>query len=56
MPWQKEKGADVLQLGGDFVLDAAGRLVHAFRSAEPTERPAIGELLEALRRATAQAR
>ncbi len=50
-PRRKGEGEDVLQLGGDFVLDAGGRLVHAYRSAEPTDRPPIEELLEALRRA-----
>jgi hypothetical protein len=51
MPWQKEKGADVLQLGGDFVLDAQRRLLYAHPSTVPTDRPAAGELLEVVRAA-----
>ncbi len=45
-PRQRE---DVLQLGGDFILDAAGRLVYAYRSAEPTDRPAVATLMGVLR-------
>jgi hypothetical protein len=50
LPWWSE-GEDVLQLGGDFVLDARGRLVYAYRSAEPTDRPPADNLLRALRAA-----
>ena len=39
---------DTLQLGGDFVVDADGELVYAFRSTRPDDRPAIAELLTAL--------
>jgi hypothetical protein len=42
------KGEDVLQLGGDFVLDGEGRLVFAYRSTEPTDRPSIEVLLQAV--------
>jgi peroxiredoxin len=49
------EGEDVLQLGGDFVLDDGGRLVYAHRSAEPTDRPATAELLRALRSASGRA-
>ena len=48
LPHTKE---DVLQLGGDFVLDADGRLAWARRSADPTDRPTVGQLLEAVRAA-----
>lgn len=41
-------GEDVLQLGGDFILDRTGRLVFAHRSADPSDRPAVGELLRRL--------
>ena len=41
----------MLQLGGDFVLDGAGRLTHAWRSAKPTDRPAVADLLAAGRQA-----
>jgi peroxiredoxin len=48
---RSSEGDDVLQLGGDFVLDGQGRLVFAYRSAEPTDRPPADELLGALRTA-----
>lgn len=48
MPKRRQEGQDVLQLGGDFVLDAQRRLVYAHRSAEPTDRPAVEELLRAV--------
>ncbi len=40
---------DSAQLGGDFIVDAAGivRLVH--RSRDPTDRPAVDRLLEVAR-------
>lgn len=41
---------DLLQLGGDFILDASGRLVFAFRSSEPTDRPSTEDLKGAIRR------
>lgn len=47
-PQRGNKGEDVLQLGGDFVLDQQRRLVYAHRSAEPTDRPPIAELLRAV--------
>ncbi len=50
-PQAAQKGADVLQLGGDFVIDTAGRLAYAYRSRVPTDRPTIGRLLEAVRAA-----
>ncbi|HEY3701992.1 MAG TPA: AhpC/TSA family protein [Acidimicrobiales bacterium] len=42
---------DTLQLGGDFVVGRDGRLVYAFRSQSPDERPAVDELVEAVRAA-----
>ena len=47
-PQRPNTGEDVLQLGGDFVLDERRRLVYAYRSAEPTDRPPIAELLQAV--------
>jgi len=47
-PQRGNKGEDVLQLGGDFVLDEARRLVYAHRSAEPTDRPPVAELIQAV--------
>lgn len=40
--------ADITQLGGDFVLNAEGRIVFVHRSEEPADRPAISEILAAL--------
>ena len=42
---------DTLQLGGDFVVGRDGRLVYAFRSRSPDQRPTIDELLAAVRAA-----
>lgn len=39
---------DTLQLGGDAVLDAEGRLRWIFRSRGPDERPSVERLLAAL--------
>lgn len=38
-------GEDVRQLGGDFVLSRTGELLFTFRSADPTARPSVAELL-----------
>lgn len=43
------EGEDVLQLGGDFVLDPQRRLVYAYRSRTPTDRPPVHELVQAVR-------
>lgn len=40
-------GTDVLQLGGDFVLGADGRVVYS-RPQERDDRPPVGELLRAV--------
>jgi hypothetical protein len=42
------EGEDVLQLGGDFILNKLGRIVFAYPSANPTDRPTIASLLAAL--------
>jgi AhpC/TSA antioxidant enzyme len=47
-PRKVREGEDVLQLGGDFVLDGEGRLTYAYRSAEPTDRPSVEALLQAM--------
>lgn len=44
------QGEDLLQLGGDFVLDASHRLVFAYRSIDPTDRPSVQHLLETVTR------
>jgi alkyl-hydroperoxide reductase/thiol specific antioxidant family protein len=48
---QRGVGSDPHQLGGDFILDAGGRLRFAYRSREPADRPAARDLLHALERA-----
>ncbi len=45
------KNEDILQLGGDFVLDHSRRLILAHRSVDPTDRPSVDQLLQALRSA-----
>jgi peroxiredoxin len=50
-PRRWTEGEDVWQLGGDFVLDGEGRVAYAYRSAESTDRPAVGELIEAVQKA-----
>ncbi len=47
---------DLAQLGGDFVLDPAGRIVFAHRGEEPADRPAVDDILAAVRRAVRTAR
>jgi hypothetical protein len=42
---------DTLQLGGDFVVGRDGRLVCAFLSADPDDRPSVDDLTAAVRRA-----
>jgi hypothetical protein len=59
MPRRARNDEDVLQLGGDFVLDAEHRLVVAYRSVQSTDRPSVDQLLNAVRAAagnTAQER
>jgi hypothetical protein len=41
-------GEDVLQLGGDFVLSRDRHVIFAHPSADPTDRPAVSDLLAAL--------
>jgi peroxiredoxin len=45
-------GEDILQLGGDFLLDRLGRVVFAYPSANATDRPGVAALLTAIRSAT----
>lgn len=49
MPKGPAANADIWQLGGDFVIDAAGRLRYAYPSKNSTDRPGNEELLNALR-------
>jgi hypothetical protein len=43
-PRAPKAGEDLLQLGGDFILDSDGQLVFAHRSADPSDRPGVDEL------------
>jgi peroxiredoxin len=42
------RGDDVHQQGGDFVVGADGRLIYAFRSATPADRPTPQQLLRVI--------
>lgn len=46
-----EPGEDLLQLGGDFVLAADGRVTFAYPSRDPTDRPDLDRLLRAVEQA-----
>jgi hypothetical protein len=48
LPLGPQKGDDFMQLGGDFVVDVARRLVYAYPSANATDRPAADELVRAV--------
>lgn len=50
-PHASESGDDLMQLGGDFVLDRNRRLVFAYPSREPTDRPSSAILLRAIEQA-----
>ena len=47
--WRGIQG-DSAQLGGDFIIDAAGVVRLAYRSHDPTDRPPVADLLSLLRR------
>ncbi|MFQ5859708.1 MAG: SelL-related redox protein [Anaerolineae bacterium] len=47
--WRGIRG-DSAQLGGDFIVDADGIVRLAYRSHDPTDRPATQALLDALRK------
>ena len=55
LPRPVREGEDVLQLGGDFVLDRNHRLAHAYRSTDPTDRPSVESLLKVVRKLANQA-
>lgn len=41
-------GGDLHQLGGDFILDQHGRVLFAYYSNDPTDRPQINSLLQSI--------
>ena len=42
---------DYYQTGGDFLIDSAGNILFAYRSEEPSDRPAVAQLLQEIDRA-----
>lgn len=50
LPKTPNQGEDIMQLGGDFILDKEGKMVYAYRSADPTDRPAAEDLVQAVRK------
>ena len=44
-----KKGDDLYQLGGDFVIDAQGRVLLAYASERPDDRPSVDTLIAALK-------
>lgn len=51
--WRGIQG-DSTQLGGDFIIDAAGILHLAYRSHDPTDRPPTSMLMSTLRQINAE--
>jgi len=49
-PKGPSKGDDVMQLGGDFVIDASGNMVYAHPCKDPSDRPSANELLAIVRK------
>ena len=45
---------DLLQLGGDFILNRNREIIFAYRSADPIDRPSIAALLAAIAQASAR--
>lgn len=46
--WHGIQG-DSTQLGGDFIVSPGGRVLFAYRSHDPTDRPKVSELIAFLR-------
>jgi hypothetical protein len=54
--WPRAAGSkteDLMQLGGDFILDAQRRLIYSHPSKESTDRPTAAELLAVIRQSLA---
>lgn len=43
--WKTQKGDDLLQLGGDIILDQDRKVIYHYPSQEPTDRPPVKELI-----------
>lgn len=50
LPTKPTRGDDLLQLGGDFIIDSQNRLTFAHPTKDPADNPAMTTLLDALRR------
>lgn len=48
LPGKPGKGEDLLQLGGDFILDGEQRLTWAYPSGESSDRPTAAEIVKRL--------
>ena len=46
--WKLQEKDDLLQLGGDFVVDGHRRVMFAYPSQNPTDRPDISEIVRVL--------
>ena len=55
LPFRPDKGEDLMQFGGDFVLDADRRLVFGHASADAADRPSVDALVQAVKRAAGAA-
>jgi peroxiredoxin len=55
LPTRPAANDDLLQLGGDFVLDADGRVRFAHPSGGATDRPSAQEIVDAVRQIAAPA-
>lgn len=47
--WPRMPRANTRQLGGDAVIDAGGKVAFLYRSRDPSDRPAVRILLDAVR-------
>jgi len=48
--WPRVPRANVLQLGGDVIIDANGIIAFLYKSRDPADRPPVAMLLDAVRR------
>ncbi len=46
--WYHFRRSDLLQLGGDFVIDAAGIVRYEYRSGAPHDRPSVDQIIAVL--------
>lgn len=51
--WQEKRfyfpRSDPLQMGGDFIIDSQGLIQFVYRSYDPLDRPAVKEMIEAIK-------